>query len=127
LLGGLQADEELRLSTSWLRPVPVRCGERPGSVALQEPAPGAVLTSGTVVEIRTAALDLQHFRGPCEPPAGDLGPVRGPDSVIARQFYRFAADPSLGAPFVDGEVWTGLENGPTGRNLGVHEQAQLAA
>ena len=32
---------------------------------------------------------------------------------MARQFYRFAANPSLSATFTSGEVWVGIENGLT--------------
>ena len=70
-----------------------------------------------MVEVQTAAVDLAAFRGPCEPARGDLGPVLGPDAVLARQFYRFAADPSLGAPFAPEEVWVGIEHGPTAVSL----------
>ncbi|MDP3894163.1 hypothetical protein, partial [Nocardioides sp.] len=79
------------------------------------------------MRIRTAALDLDVFRGPCDPADGGRGPVVGADAELARQFYRFAADPSLGAPFVSGEVWAGIEDGPTARALGEAERRDLAA
>ncbi len=113
VLGDLQADGALQLWSSWERPVTVGCRMRPGTVAWQRPAPGAELTNVTEVRIRTAALDLARFRGPCHPPDGNRGPVRGQDSDLAAGFYRFASDPSLGAPFAFGPVWVGLEDGPT--------------
>ncbi|MFA6575697.1 MAG: PASTA domain-containing protein, partial [Nocardioides sp.] len=89
-------------SSDWGRPMTVRCEQRPGTVAWQRPAPGTPVSDDVVVEVRTAALDLEEFRGPCDPAEGDLGPVTGTDAALAREFYRFAADPSLGAPFVSG-------------------------
>lgn len=80
-----------------------------------------------VVAIRTAAIDLDEFRGPCAPPDGDLGPVTGADAVVARQFYRFAADPSLGAPFAPEDTWVGIEAGPTSVRLGAEERGHLPA
>lgn len=56
---------------------------------------------------------LLRFRGPCEPSDGELGPVRGADARVAREFYRFAADPSLGGPFGTGGIRVGIESGPT--------------
>ena len=118
---------ELDLGSSWGAPVAVRCGVRPGSVVRQVPAPGTVLDDDADVRIRTAALDLEEFRGPCEPADGDLGPVTDPDATSARQFYRFAADPTLGAPFAAGEVWTGIEDGLAATTLDATERADLAA
>lgn len=126
-LGAIEASAKLGLSSSWGPRIFVRCGVRPSSVVHQEPAAGTPLKGRTMVQIRTAALDLEEFRGPCEPADGDLGPVTGPDAVLARQFYRFAADPSLDAPFVSGEVWIGIEHGPTAISLGEAERADLAA
>jgi hypothetical protein len=126
-IGELDETAELGLWSNWGWPVAVRCGIRPGTVVRQQPGPGTPLKAGTQIQIRTAALDLENFRGPCDPAEGDLGPVVGPDAVLARQFYRFAADPTLGAPFAAGEVWTGIENGPAGRSLVDRELAQLAA
>lgn len=126
-LGRIEASARLGLSSNWGRPIIVRCGIRPRTIVRQKPAPGTTLERQMVVQIRTSALDLEEFRGPCEPADGDLGPVAGPDAALARQFYRFAADPSLGAPFVSGEVWTGIENGPTAISLGEVERADLAA
>lgn len=118
---------ELDLGSSWGAPVTVRCGVRPWSVVRQAPAPGTVLDDDADVRIRTAALDLEELRGPCEPADRDLGPVTGPDAALARQFYRFAADPALGAPFAAGDVWTGIEDGLAATTLDVPERADLAA
>jgi len=126
-LGDLQSDDGVVLSLSWDRPVPVRCGMRPGTVARQRPAPGTVLESGAEVHIRTAALDLARFRGPCHPPDGNQGPVTGRDAELAVGFYRFAADPSLGAPFTDGPVWVGLEDGLASVDLQGPALADLSA
>jgi hypothetical protein len=101
---------ELGLGSEW-RTVTVRCEALPGTVVRQSPAAGAAFADDTQVRLGVGALDLEEFRGPCDPAGGDLGPVTGPDAALARQFYRFAADPSLGAPFVDGDVWTGIEAG----------------
>jgi hypothetical protein len=126
-LGSIEASADLGLTSDWGRPVIVRCGVRPETVAHQQPAPGTPLGRRTVVRIRTAALDLEEFRGPCDPADGDRGPVAGPDAALARQFYRFAADPSLGAPFASGEVWTGIDRGPTGVLLDESERPNVAA
>jgi hypothetical protein len=126
-LGRLEASAKLGIGSDWGAPTVVRCGVRPRTVVRQEPAPGTPLARGAVVRIRTAALDLDEFRGPCEPVSGELGPVVGPDAALARQFYRFAADPSLGAPFVSGDVWTGIEDGPTATLVGDAERADLAS
>jgi hypothetical protein len=120
--------DRIDASAYWARPFIVRCEMRPGTVARQQPAPGTPLEPGADVEIRTAALGLDAFRGPCEPAGGDLGPSTGADAALARQFYRFSADPSLGAPFAAGEeLWVGIENGPTSTSLGKAELADLAA
>lgn len=126
-IGEIEATYELGISSSWRTQVLARCGTRPGSVTRQRPAPGAPLKRRTVVQVRTAALDLDKFRGPCEPTDGNLGPVVGPDGALARRFYRFAADPSLDAPFVEDEVWVGIEDGLTAMSLGVDERSDLAA
>ncbi|WP_121252104.1 PASTA domain-containing protein [Nocardioides ferulae] len=126
-LGRIEARHDLGLSSAWGRPVTVRCGTRPETVAFQHPDPGTPLRPGTTVRIRTAALDLARFRGPCEPVDGDLGPVTGPDATLARAFYRFAADPTLGAPFAPGAVWTGIEDGLAGTNLDEAARTDLSA
>lgn len=107
------------------RPVPVRCEPRPGVVAAQRPRAGTVVESGTEAHLRLAALDLSSFRGPC--PGHELGPVQGADATLARGFYRFAADPTRGAPFVDGGVWTGIEDGPAGIVVDPERRADLRA
>lgn len=115
---------ELGLGSTW-DTVVVRCEARPGTVVRQTPAPGAELTEEATVQVRTARLDLDEFRGPCD--VRELGPVRGPDAALVRQFYRFAADPSLGAPFVDGPVWTGIEDGLAATTVSAAQRAHLAA
>ena len=85
------------------------------------------MTPRADVRVRTAALNLEVFRGPCSPPEGDLGPLRGPDARLAREFYRFAADPSLGAPFSDGGTWVGIEAGRTSISLDEAERQHLEA
>jgi hypothetical protein len=122
-LGQIEAATHLELSSSWRRPVDARCETRPGTVVWQRPASGTPLERGTVVDIRTAALNLKEFRGPCEPTDGDLGPVTGPDAALARQFYRFAADTELGAPFATGELWVGIESGQSSTTLTTAELA----
>ncbi|CAI9416481.1 PASTA domain-containing protein [Nocardioides sp. T2.26MG-1] len=117
---------ELGLGSEW-RTVMVRCEDRPGTVVRQSPAPGAAFTGDTQVRLGIGALDLEGFRGPCEPADGDLGPVTGPDAALAREFYRFAADPSLGAPFVDGDVWTGIEDGLAATTVSAAQRADLDA
>lgn len=124
---GLRRLGELELSSSWERPIEVRCGRRPGTIAWQRPAPGTPLTPSVGVRVRTASLNLEVFRGPCSPPDGDLGPLRGPDVRPARAFYRFAADPSLGAPFAAGETWVGIEDGRTSISLDEAERQQMEA
>lgn len=126
-LGQIEARVNLGLTPSWGRPVSVHCDARPGTVVRQKPAPGTRLGRGTEVLIRTAALDLDEFRGPCDPRDADLGPVGGPDAVLARRFYRFAANTSLGAPFATGEVWTGIANGLAAARLGNGERERLEA
>lgn len=115
---------ELALGSAW-DTVTVRCGARPGTVVRQAPAAGTKLADQTVVRLHTARLDLERFRGPCE--AEELGPVTGTDAVLARELYRFAADPTLGAPFVPGNVWTGLEDGLAATSVGAGQRADLAA
>lgn len=110
-LGELEARTRIGLSSAWGRPVTVRCEARPGSVVRQHPAPGTPLGRRPRVRVRTAALDLARFRGPCSPVDGVRG-IRGVEAEIAEQFYRFAADPDLGAPFVDGPVRVRLGTGP---------------
>lgn len=114
---------ELGLGSTW-DTVVVRCEARPGTVVRQAPVAGAAITDATTVRVRTARLDLDEFRGPCDLP--ELGPVTGPDAALARQFYRFAADPSLGAPFVDGPVWTGIEGGLAATTVIGARRADLA-
>lgn len=117
----------LDLGVTWGRQVLVDCAVRPGTVAGQRPRAGTPLERRTEMVIRTAAMDLAAYRGPCEPEAGDLGPVTGPDAQLARAFYRFAADPTLGAPFADGALWVGIEGGPTSVRLDASERDDLAA
>lgn len=107
---------ELGLTSDWGRPVVVRCEARPRTVVRQRPAAGTPLSPDTTVQVRTAALDLDRFRGPCEPRTQPAGAVADADAAVAREFYRFAAKPSLGAPFAD-EVWVGIEGGPTATTL----------
>lgn len=125
-LGEIEGSAKLGLSSAW-GPSIVRCGVRPGIVVHQAPTAGTPLRRRMVVHIRTAAMDLEEFRGPCEPTDGDLGPVTGPDALLARQFYRFAADAALGAPFVSGAVWVGIEHGPTAIRLGEAERTDPTA
>lgn len=126
-IGELEASHKLGISSSWRSEVITQCGVRPSSVTRQRPAPGSALRRRTVVHVRAAALNLDRFRGPCEPVDGDLGPVAGRDARLARQFYRFAADPALGAPFVDDEVWVGIEDGMVATSLDVGERPHLDA
>lgn len=126
-LGEIEMVFRIDLSSSWRGVRVVDCAVRPHTVVRQAPAPGTPLKRHTMVQIREAYVDIERFRGPCEPSDGDLGPVHGPDAALARQFYRFAADPTLGAPFVAGEVWAGIEGGPTGVTLGPDELGDLAA
>jgi len=115
---------DLGLGSEW-DTVAVRCEAQPGSVVHQVPVAGTAITDETVVRLRTARLDLDAFRGPCE--VAELGPVTGADAALAARFYRFAADPSLGAPFVDGDVWTGIEDGLTATTVSAARRADLAA
>jgi hypothetical protein len=121
--------EGIRLSQEWARPVRVdSCAAQPGTVARQRPAPGTALEQHVDVVIQVAELDLDGFRGPCEPMGGELGPVLGADAAVARELYRFAADPTLGAPFVAGDVWVGIEDGGPGAvHLDATERPDLAA
>lgn len=118
---------EFFLGSSWTQQKVVDCDVVPRTIVRQEPAAGTPLSKRTEIEVWMAELDLDRFRGPCEPGAGELGPVRGADARLAREFYRFAADPSLGAAFVDGEVWVGIEGGPAKAMLSADERADLAA
>lgn len=118
---------ELELGSDWGQPVPVRCEARPRTVARQHPAPGATIEPDTTVHIRTAALDLATFRGPCDPVNEYDDDVAEADAALARRFYRFAADPALGAPFADEAVWVGIEDGPTSTRLGGSALADLEA
>ncbi len=126
-LARLKGRHGLNLGLTWARPVLVGCDVRPGTVARQRPQPGTRLEQRTEVVIRTAELDLGSFRGPCEPVDGDLGPVTGSDAALARDFYRFAADPSVGAPFADADVWVGIEDWPEGLSLGPSVLSDLSA
>jgi len=122
-LGALESETHLGLGSEW-RTTPITgCQVRPGTVIVQKPAPGDPIDRTTAIRIRTAVLALHRFRGPCEPADGDLGPLRGPDAVLARTFYRFAADQSRPAPFANGSVWNGIEAGP--HALMVHEDELL--
>jgi hypothetical protein len=118
---------ELGLGSTWGRPVAVRCETRPGVVARQRPPAGTPITLDTNVFIRTAALDLDAFRGPCEPKDPYVGPVADADVALARDFYRFAADPSLGAQFADGPVWVGIEDGLRATRISGSDRGELAA
>lgn len=103
-LAGLPAD--------FGRPVTVGCEARPRTIVRQRPAAGTTLEPGAMVHVRPAALDLDRFRGPCDPRWTPGGSLPEEDVRLARAFYRFAADPSLGGPFADGEVWAGIAEGP---------------
>ncbi len=126
-IGALEEAADLGISSSWTVQPVIHCGVRPRTVVRQRPAPGTALARDEVVHVRTASMDLDRFRGPCEPRDGDLGPLRGQDAEIARQFYRFAADPGLGAPFVSGEIWVGIEDGPTAVWLDATQRHALKA
>lgn len=119
-----RTDNFLRLQLG--RAVPVGCEQRPRTVARQVPPPGTPIGSGTSVRIRTAQLDLESSRGPCDPADRDLGTVDGADADLAWQFYRFAADPTLGAPFGE-RVWVGIEDSSTGAWLSGPELMELDA
>lgn len=118
---------ELSLGSSWGPPVTVRCEARPGTVVRQRPAAGTPIGPGTSVAVRTAALDLAAFRGPCPGRIEVVGRGGEGDEALARAFYRFAADPSLGAPFADGEVWVGIGDGPTSTSLAGDRLGDLAS
>lgn len=102
---------ELGLGSSWGRPVTVDCRTRPGTVVSQRPAPGTPVGPATTVLVRTAAMDLGRFRGPCEARGEAVGEISEADVALARAFYRFASDPSLGGPFAGADVWVGIEEG----------------
>lgn len=125
-IGELEGATRLGLSSSW-RGTPVRCGIRPGTVVRQRPAAGAPLRRHHVIHLKTGYLDLRRFRGPCDPAHGDLGPRQGADVDVARRFYRFAADPALGAPLAPVATWHGIGSGPVATWVGVAERADLAA
>lgn len=108
-LGRIQTDLQLRLD--WAAPVRVGCETRPGTVVRQQPAAGTALHRHTEVVIRTGEMDVAVFRGPCEPEDGEVGPVRGAEAALARDFYRFAADPTQGGVFGTGSTWLGIESG----------------
>ncbi len=118
---------ELALGSSWGPPVTVGCGVRPRTVVRQRPAAGTPAGPRTSVQVRTAALDLKRFRGPCPPRGASVGPVEEADEALAEEFYRFAADPSLGAPFAARGVWVGIEDGPTSTTVSGKELMDLEA
>lgn len=118
---------ELALGSSWGPPVTVGCGVRPRTVVRQRPAAGTPAGPRTSVQVRTAALDLERFRGPCSPRGASVGPVEEADEALAEEFYRFAADPSLGAPFAARGVWVGIEDGPTSTTVSGEELMDLEA
>jgi len=122
-LARLKGRHGFNLGLTWARPVVGDCETRPGTVARQHPKPGTPLEQRTEVVIRTAEMDLARFRGPCDAARGQLEA----DGRIARAFYRFAADPSLGAPFADDDLWVGIEGGPTAVRLDSDERPSLAA
>ena len=126
-IGELEASARLGLSSNWGMPIVVRCGARPRTVLYQHPAPGTPLKGRTKIQIRTAALDLDKFRGPCEPHAVNDGPVAEAHATLAREFYRFAANPALGAPFASGDVWVGIEDGPKSTRLAGSALGELVA
>ncbi|GAB3197807.1 hypothetical protein GCM10027062_10400 [Nocardioides hungaricus] len=105
---------EAGASSSWGGPVLTDCGTRPGTVVRQYPESGKRLRPSTEVRIRTAAIDPRL--GPCDRGRG-----------IAGAFYRFAVDPSLGAPFAAGDTWAGIEDGAPGTWLDPVERADPAA
>ena len=118
---------ELALGSTWGPPVTAGCEERPRTVVRQRPAPGTPISARTTVQVRTAALDLEQFRGPCPARGSSVGEVSQVDEALAEDFYRFAADPSLGAPFTDGGVWVGIGDGPTSTTVAGDELGELAA
>lgn len=112
-IGEIYVEGEREISQDRRGEVVLDCSVVPDMVIRQAPAPGTPLVRKRIqVKLWAAYLDLERFRGPCDPEDGELGPVRGADARLAREFYRFAADPTLGAPFVDGDVWFGIEGGP---------------
>ena len=126
-IGRLEMRNRLGIGSHWQEPIPVGCGLRPDTVMRQRPRGGAPLERGTEIQIRTAALNLDRFRGPCEPADGDLGPVTGADAALAREFYRFAADPSLGGPFAAVDIWVGIEDWPNALSLDPTDLTDLSA
>lgn len=126
-IGELEASARLGLSSNWGMPIVVSCGARPRTVLYQHPEPGTPLQSGTEIQIRTAALDLDQFRGPCKPHDKKVGPVAEAHAALAREFYRFAANPALGAPFASGDVWVGIEDGLKSTSLADSTLGQLKA
>ena len=117
---------ELALRSTWGPPVTVGCEERPRTVVRQRPAAGTPAGPRTTVQVRTAALDLERFRGPCPARVTSVGEVGQVDEALAEDFYRFAADPTLGAPFTDGGVWVGIGAGPTSTTVAGDELGELA-
>jgi hypothetical protein len=117
---------DLGLSSEWGRPVVMGCEARPGTIARQHPHPGTPLTAPTVVRVRTAELNLDRFRGPCAASVIAAKSVSRADRELSRAFYRFAADPSLGASFAS-EVWVGIEEGPLSTTLTGATIAELSA
>lgn len=113
--------------SEWGRPVVVGCETRPQTIARQRPAAGTPVRPHTIVRIRTAVLDLDRFRGPCPPHDTRVGAVAEVDAAVARRFYRFAADPSLGAPLTGDGVWVGIEDGLMETTLTGGEVTQLGA
>ncbi len=126
-IGELEASARLGLSSNWGMPIVVRCGARPRTILHQYPEPGTPLQRRTEIQIRTAALNLDKFRGPCEPHITNDGGVAEVEAALAREFYRFAADPSLAAPFAPGDVWVGIEDGPSSSSLASDALGELMA
>jgi len=126
-IGELEASARLGLVSNWGMPIVVRCGARPHTVLYQHPPPGTPLQRKTQIQIRTAAMNLDEFRGPCEPHVENDGPVAEADATLARDFYRFAANPALGAPFASGDVWVGIEDGPKSTSLAGSALGELKA
>ncbi len=126
-IGALEASARLGISSSWHQPIAIRCDVRPGTVVRQKPPAGTELERGIEIQIWTGELDLDQFRGPCDPVHVTSGEVDPADADIAREFYRFASDPSLGAPFADGAIWAGIEEGPAAVAVGEAERADLGA
>lgn len=77
-LGELEGRARLGLASSWRPQVVLDCEVRPHTIVRQAPTAGTPLTRRTEVHVWTAELDLSKFRGPCEPPDGDRGPLTGP-------------------------------------------------